>query len=287
MTTTQLGFDRAARLATVLKSPAAVAIHDKAAWLAIFGRFNIVEDPVGSEPHVSGVFDARSGVCGIGPLSRFYDCFIAPNRIVFHVDQDIVCGNSVVRDLNMEVGLSDKVSIRVPMHAHYELIEEAGELKVLHLAAHWELVPMVKQQMSFGLASWSAAMALAGRMYRQLGLSGMLKFMGAAFNIGDTGKAQVQRLVAAFNRREFDALPALLSRDFEGLAWPAATGFAGIQKLQEFDGQLVLGKTLASGNYITASFVLEGRQRQQGLLFFEFNMREKKLQRIRVFVDHD
>lgn len=280
-------FDRAARLATVLKSPAAVAIHDKAAWLAIFGRFNIVEDPVGSEPHVSGVFDARSGVCGKGPLARFYDCFIAPNRIVFHVDQDVVCGNSVVRDLNMEVGLSDKVSIRVPMHAHYELIEEDGELKVLHLAAHWELVPMVKQQMSFGLASVSAALALSGRMLRQLGVMGMLKFMGAAFNIGSTGKAQVAAFVSAFNRRDHAALPALLSSDFGGLAWPADSAYAGLDQLQNIHGQLTLNKTMASGNYITTSFVLEGEQKQQGIMFFEFNMREKKLQRIRVFVDHD
>ncbi|MBV2234537.1 MAG: hypothetical protein KUL75_03220 [Sterolibacterium sp.] len=281
---------REAHLATVLKSPAAVAAHDKAAWLDIFGRFNIVEDPVGSPPHVSGVFDAGSGVCGKGPLARFYDCFIAPSRIVFHVDQDIVCGSSVVRDLNMEVGLSDKVTIRVPMHAHYELMEEAGELKVLHLAAHWELAPMLRQQMSFGLASLSCGLALGGRMVRQLGLLGTLGFMSAAFNIGQAGKLCVARFVEAFNQKDFSAarMGGLLSSDFVGVAWPANQPPAALDRLASLPGQLQLGKTLASGNYITASFVLKpdaGGQALSGVAFFEFNMHEKKLQRIRFFVE--
>ena len=40
-------YDRDACLALVERSPAAVAVHDKAAWLALFTRYNIVEDPVG------------------------------------------------------------------------------------------------------------------------------------------------------------------------------------------------------------------------------------------------
>jgi hypothetical protein len=46
---------------TVMKSPAAVAAHDKAAWLSIFAELSVVEDPVGSKPHINGAFDARSG----------------------------------------------------------------------------------------------------------------------------------------------------------------------------------------------------------------------------------
>lgn len=282
-------FSRDEHLATVLKSPAAVAKHDKAAWLDIFGRFNLVEDPVGSPPHVSGTFDKHSGVCGEGPLARFYDCFIAPSRIVFHVDQDVVCGSSVVRDLNMEVGLSDKVTIRVPMHAHYELMEEGGELKVLHLAAHWELLPMLRQQMSFGLASLSCGLALGGRMMKHLGLLGTLRFMSAVFNIGQTGKDCVENFVAAFNQRDFQRMNALLSTDFVGAAWPANTPAAPLDALASLQGKLQLGKTLAAGNYITTSFILtdaaSGGQLQQGVAFFEFNMHEKKIQRIRIFVE--
>ena len=71
-------------------SPAAVGDHDKAAWLELFARYNIVEDPVGSRPHLSGVYDGRSRRRGSGPLARFWDTFIAPNQIRFQVDHDFV-----------------------------------------------------------------------------------------------------------------------------------------------------------------------------------------------------
>ena len=47
---TEEGFTEADCLALVERSPAAVAVHDKAAWLALFARYNLVEDPVGSAP---------------------------------------------------------------------------------------------------------------------------------------------------------------------------------------------------------------------------------------------
>ncbi len=279
-------FTREDRLNTVMKSPQAVAVHDKQAWMSIFARYNIVEDPVGSPPHVSGVFDKQTGVRGNGPLSRFYDCFIAPMKIVFHVDRDIVCGNSVVRDLTIEIGMSPRITLRVPMHAHYELIEEDGQLKVQHLAAHWELGPMLKQQMSFGLASLTAGIGLGKRMIGQLGFRGMLQFMSGVFNIGQTGKDRVADFVAAFNQRAFDRLKGQLSADFAGAAWPAAAPLAGIDRLAALQGQLKLGKTLAAGNYITASFTLENSgSKQQGVIFFEFNMHQKKIQRIRFYVE--
>ncbi len=281
-------FTREDRINTIMKSPQAVAVHDKQAWMSIFARYNIVEDPVGSAPHVSGVFDQRTGVRGFGPLSRFYDCFIAPMQIVFHVDRDIVCGNSVVRDLTIEIAMSPKITLRVPMHAHYELIEEDGALKVQHLAAHWELWPMLKQQMSFGLASLTAGIGLGQRMIGQLGFGGMLEFMSAVFNIGQTGKDRVADFVAAFNQRAFDRIKGQVSSDFAGAAWPADAALAGIESLASLPGQLKLGKTLASGNYITASFTLEGGPAaKQGVIFFEFNMREKKIQRIRVYANAD
>src|ERR1035437_759723 len=132
-------FTREDCMNTVMRSPQAVAIHDKDAWLAIFARYNIVEDPVGSTPHVSGVYDCRSGVRGPGPLGRFFDTFIKPMDIVFHVDRDIVCGLGVARDLTIEIRMTPKVTVRVPMHLLYELVDEDGALKIQRLAAHWEL----------------------------------------------------------------------------------------------------------------------------------------------------
>ncbi len=92
-------------LATVARSPAAVAAGDRAAWVSIFAHFNIVEDPVGSRPHHSGIFDAKAGKRCQAPLERFFDTFIAPNDIRFHVDRDIVCENHVVRDLTIEISM--------------------------------------------------------------------------------------------------------------------------------------------------------------------------------------
>lgn len=279
-------FTREDCLNAVMQSPKAVAAHDRAAWLSIFARYNIVEDPVGSAPHVSGVFDPATGVRGNGPLGRFYDCFIAPMQIVFHVDRDIVCGYSVVRDLAIEIGMSPQITLRVPMHAHYELVEEDGRLKVHHLAAHWELWPMLKQQMSFGLASLVAGIGLGRRMIGQLGFGGMLDFMSAMNNIGQTGKERVAEFVEAFNQRAFDRIAGMLSSDFAGAAWPANALLGSIEQLKALNGRIGLGKTLASGNYITASFTLTGGDKAlAGVIFFEFNMHEKKIQRIRFYVE--
>jgi len=109
-------------LAQVQKSPAAVAIHDKTAWMSIFAKYHVVEDPVGSKPHIGGVYDAASGQRGHGALSRFFDTFIAPNKISFDVKRDRVCGNHVARDLTINIQMSEKVHAQVPMHLVYELI---------------------------------------------------------------------------------------------------------------------------------------------------------------------
>ena len=97
---TSIHFNDADCLALIEKSPAAVAVQNKAAWMDIFARYSLVEDPVGSTPHLSGVYDCRQGYRGRERLSRFYDTFIAPNKIRFQVDRDTVCGLHVVRSYN-------------------------------------------------------------------------------------------------------------------------------------------------------------------------------------------
>ena len=132
-------------LEQVLKSPAAVAVHDKRAWMSIFSKYHIVEDPVGSNPHIGGLYDTVSGERGNGALGRFFDTFIAPNDISFDVKRYIVCANHVVRDLTINIKMSEKVQAQVPMHLLYELGPEADEWKITRLAAYWELMPMIFQ----------------------------------------------------------------------------------------------------------------------------------------------
>ncbi len=273
-------------LGTVMKSPQAVAIRNKEAWLSIFARYNIVEDPIGSTPVVSGVYDARSGVRGPGPLGRFFDTFIAPMDIVFHVERDIVCGLGVARDLTIEIKMSPKVTVHVPMHVLYELVEEDGVLKIQRLAAHWELRPMLLQQMSFGLASLSAIFTATLRMIRHLGILGMLRFMKAVSNIGQTGKDVVSRFVDGLNRQSSDSMHSTLSSRFAGVALPAATPVRQIGQLLQMKGQLTLGKTLAAGNVVTASCTLETEGKVwKGIAFFEFDMNEKKIHRVNFHVE--
>lgn len=279
-------FTREDCLSTVMKSPKAVAIHDKAAWMAIFARYNVVEDPVGSAPVSSGLYDARAGVRDNAPLGRFFDTFIKPMQLVFHVDQDVVCGMSVVRDMTIEIKMSPKVTVYAPMHAHYELMDESGELKVRRLAAHWELGPMLKQQMSFGLASMIAVMSATGRMITHLGFGGMLGFMKAVFNIGQTGKNEVAAFVEAFNQQQASRLKDLVSTGFRGVAWPANTPVLDLDQLLAKGGQLSLSKIMSSGNYVTATMQLEQEGVQKrGVAFFEFAMHEKKIERVAFHIE--
>ena len=103
-----------------------VSVKDRQAWLSIFARYNIVEDPVGSAPHVSGILDCKTGIRGNGPLQRFYDNFFEPNKIVFHVENDVVSCGRVLRDLDIEITMSTGLNVSVPMHLIYELVEEKG-----------------------------------------------------------------------------------------------------------------------------------------------------------------
>jgi len=273
-------------MATVMRSPQAVAIRDKAAWQSIFARYNVVEDPVGSTPVISGLYDARSGLRGHAPLGRFFDTFIAPMQLVFQVDQDVVCGLSVVRDMTIEIKMNPKVTVYAPMHAIYELIEENGQLKVQRLAAHWELGPMLKQQMSFGIASLMAIIAATGRMISNLGFGGMLGFMKAVSSIGQTGKNQVAAFVEAFNQKNLEQLRAVLSPSFRGAAVPANAPPLKLEQLATCPGRLTLSKVMSSGNYVTATLQLDenGKQRR-GVAFFEFNMREKKIDRLSFYIE--
>ncbi|MGH8458826.1 MAG: ketosteroid isomerase family protein, partial [Nevskiales bacterium] len=127
-------------IAAVKQSPALVAVHDRARWCGLYAADGQVNDPVGSRPHQ-----------GRAAIERFYDTFIAPNTIVFHVEQDIVCGMSVMRDLNIQTTMSTGVTLSVPMHLRYDLAEEGGVLKIRRLYAHWELPFMISQLLKTGL----------------------------------------------------------------------------------------------------------------------------------------
>ncbi|MGB1581744.1 MAG: nuclear transport factor 2 family protein, partial [Nevskiales bacterium] len=173
------------------KSPAAVAIHDKSAWLGLFASGGLVNDPVGSKPHV-----------GQEEISRFYDTFIAPNQINFAVDKDTVCGMTVVRDLIIETTMSTGLRVDVPTHIRYELAEEDGQLKIEHLYAHWELMPMVLQTLKQGISGLLTYAKLSVHMIRCQGIGGVLGFMRGFGGVGNKGKLRAEEWLTAISRAD-------------------------------------------------------------------------------------
>lgn len=258
-------------LELINRSPAAVAAHDREAWLSIFAQYNIVEDPVGSAPHFSGVYDRKDGRRGFGPLKRFYETFIAANNIQFHVERDIVCGLHVVRDLTIEILMSGRLTVRVPMHLLYELKVEQGELRIFRLAAHWELAPMLKQQMAHGVDSLIAGSAAGWRMFRYLGVGGTAKFMQAMSSVGNAGKDRVARFAYLFKQNHGSGLQALFAKSNAEIAFPYPERFVTIAELAELGGEFQFGKKLAAGNTVSASVTYKSDAgTQQGVAFFEF-----------------
>ena len=272
-------------LAQVEKSPAAVAIHDKLAWMSIFAQYHIVEDPVGSQPHVSGIYDAVSGERGNAPLSRFFDTFIAPNQISFDVRRDLVCGSHVVRDLTIHIQMSERVHAQVPMHLLYELVQENGEWKIVHLAAHWELLPMIFQLLGKGFACFGVLGALTMRMLKLQGVSGMLGFSKAALNIGRKGKKAVQEFEHAFNNKRLVDLMGVFASDADVIHWPYGERPEHPSRLLEVrSGQITFSKVLAAGDTVTATVSLrEGDVVREGVAIFEFNRKISKIAELRLY----
>jgi hypothetical protein len=256
----------------VLLSPEAVAIHDKAAWLSIFAQYNIVEDPVGSKPHLSGVYDGGEGQRGFGPLNRFYETFIAANQITFQVERDVVCGLEVIRDLTMSIQMSPKVLVHVPMHLKYELIDQNGELKVQRLAAFWELGPMLQQQVGLDWPVIKASMSSGLRMVKYLGIGGAFNFMRALRSIGAEGKEKVQDIMRWIDRGDYS--------DKDNQSWAFNAQFIlesgetlSLDSLMEKGGRISSEKMLSAGNFVSVSCQLEFEQKYyHGTAFIEFNM---------------
>ncbi len=248
-------------------SPAAVAAHARTDWLALFAPLHVVEDPVGSAPHIGGLYDVQSGRRGHAPLARFYDTFIAPNDIRFHVHHDVVCGLHMVRDLEIEIAMSPVVTVRVPMHLLYELVNTPEGLRIQRLAAHWEPVPMVasllRMERDYLKVLWRNNL----RLLRTMGLSGMVGFAKGFFSVGEKGRALVRDLLWAMQGGE---LP-VVAKSCPGITL-AGSGHV-IMAPEAVD--LLRGsdcpKLLVAGDVVSASIRL--RDGRQGVLFFYLGRR--------------
>ncbi len=265
-------------LALVERSPAAVAAKDKAGWLALFARYNLVEDPVGSAPQVTGVYDHRTGYRGRDRLGRFFDTFIAPNSIRFHVDRDVVCGLHVVRDLTIEITMAPQVVVRVPVHLLYELVVEEDALKIFRLAAHWEFWPMLKQQAAAGWPFVKVGNASALRLLRYMGVTGMVGYMRALSSVGTPGKEQVSRFAHCFNTADVAALERLFASPDIEIAFPHAGPRLSIAACARQGGELRFCKVLAAGNVVSATVHYQRAEGEfPGVALFELDRRSLRI----------
>ena len=166
--------------AVVRSSPAAVAAHDKAGWIALFDEDYVIEDPVGWR-QVRGE-----------DISAFWDAFIAPNDIEFVVHHDWIDGMHVVRDVTIVTTLRTGLQVTTPAHLRYELVERNGALKVERMAAHWEVLPNVAQLMRPRAAHLRSGASMGANLIRTLGLRDTVRYGGAVRGVGAKGKKAVR-----------------------------------------------------------------------------------------------
>jgi hypothetical protein len=264
----QIPFTAAELLAAVERSPALVAVHDRAGWCALYAADGQINDPVGSRPHQ-----------GREAIERFYDTFIAPNQIRFNVDHDRVCGMSVMRDLTIRTTMSTGVALSVPMHLRYDLVEEAGALKIRRLYAHWELPVMVLQLLKAGLLGLWTAIKLGPQLIRNQGIGGVLGFMRGFFGHGRAGKRAAIAFLEAAGRVDATAMARLLAPGAR-LELPFGTAVelpALASALRDVQWRKVIG----AGDYVTAT-VQFGTQR--GVALFGFERDPRKISSVQVFV---
>lgn len=204
---------REERLAIAKRSPATVAAHDKAAWLGMFSRDAVVEDPVGTPPNRKGVH-CRPGRSREDELGEFYETFISPNDIRFEVARDIVCGSEVIRDVVLHITMRTGLRVAVPAYVIYRLVDEDGAIRVARLAAHWEPAGMTAQVLRGGPKGWKTLLASSGRMLSIQGLRAtMAYFDGTRARLGARGPAVLHAFADAVSGRRLHDLGALFATD--------------------------------------------------------------------------
>ncbi|WP_422746653.1 nuclear transport factor 2 family protein [Mycobacterium sp. WMMD1722] len=180
-----MGPARADMLAVVERSPQLVAARDRAGWVGLYTLDAQIEDPVGSRPHR-----------GPTEIDRFYATFIAPREITFHRGSDLVVDDTVVRDLELEVRMSDAVSMRIPAVLRYDLVPTGSDLKITRLQAFWELPAMVAQFLRAGPAAVPVGGALSLALLRNQGLTGAGGFLAGFRGAGRSGRREFTRFLS-------------------------------------------------------------------------------------------
>ncbi|MET7769628.1 nuclear transport factor 2 family protein [Nocardia sp. NPDC005366] len=256
-------------MAAVQASPRAVAAHDKAAWVGLFGPDAAVNDPVGSRPHVGQV-----------AIGRFYDTFIGPNTIAFDVRRDIVVDRTVVRDLSISTTMSTGATVLVPMHLRYDLAEVGGVWVIARLAAHWELAPMIGQLLRTGARGVGAAMKLGPQLVVNQGVGGAIGMMRALSSVGRAGKRRVHEVFTAAADADIARVRELLGARAV-LESPAGTTVS-VEDFVKRTRNMRWDKVIAAGRTVTATVDLGDAQ---GVAIIDFDPKTVAITRIGLYFD--
>ena len=269
------------------ESPACVAKHDKSSWLALFGKSGVIEDPVGAAPHVRGTGEAGEA----DPLERFYETFIAPNKIEMQSQLDVVAEGEVARDVVIHTVLKNGAQLHVAAYLLYKIAPEAGALRIQRLAAHWDLPRMSLQVMTGGLRGFIAMNQVTYRMLRCQGVGGVINYMRGMFQgIFDRGQVAVRKLTDALNHRDPQGVGELFVEHDPIVEWPVGGKPMGPSELL---AQLPKGARFAierplSAGWVTACrFAVTGGESpgSRGIVFFHFDPVSEHIARARFFVD--
>lgn len=259
--------DRAELLATVERSPQAVAAHDRASWVQVFAADGRIEDPVGSTPHV-----------GHDQIYRFYDTFIGPRDITFHRDLDIVVGHTVLRDLELEVGMGPAVTMRIPAFLRYDLRKVGDQWQVARLRAYWELPAMMLQFLKSGTRALPPGVNLARGLLGNQGPLGTVGFMAGFRRVGARHKKLLENFLGALARGE----QGVASRALAATATITLGDEEGIDLAQLVDQLRDAKWTKVIGAGPTVAVSIDTR-RGRGILFADVAWRGDRINQIRYF----
>ncbi|QEN14435.1 ketosteroid isomerase family protein [Mycolicibacterium sp. ELW1] len=259
---------RSTLIDVVDRSPLMAAAHDRAGWVGLFTDDGRVEDPVGSRPHVGSL-----------QIGRFYDTFIAPRRIVFRHEADIVSDSAVIRDVILDVGMGPSVTMHIPAVLRYDLREVTDGWRIEQLRAYWELPAMVVQFARNGPAAAPQAVDLSRALIRNQRWRGTLGFAsgfrGARFRGKRTVRGFLEAVTAGDQLRAWRALGsgALITR---GEQSPMKFG-AFVDELAGVSWT----KVIAAGSSVTASL----RGPQAGVVIAELGAAGGSITRLRYFAE--
>jgi len=273
---TDIRLSREQLLEAANASPSAVGRHDREAWIDLFSADYCVEDPIGAKPHQPNGRKRK-------PLENFYDTFIAPNNIKFHVENDIVAENKVIRDVTIELSMGKGVKAFVPMYLVYKMVEENALLKISSLQACWELWPMIKQVLGRGFGGFVVFSLLGFRMVRIQGISGALGFSKGFSGIGQQGKKTVYQFLTAFNNGETDNLNKLFDRENEGIYVSSISQSLSPESfITEYRGSMSSSKTISAGHFVSCTLKSD---ESNGIGLFSFNHKTKRIRKGELYFD--